>query len=156
MLDLYADEIISKQEFKQSNDKLSIEISELKTKHNSLQATMNTDTPQQIINTIHKLKEITNMDFNNLVSGDNVNTDFVDDICKDLLDKIVVNSIDENSMQLDVYLNCGIERQYQYSRSNVRSSDHIFLKMCPKLRTRISRKMGHKTVSKTYVTNIYI
>ena len=156
LLDLYTDEIISKQEFKQSNDKLSVEISELKTKQSSLQATINTDVPQQIINTIHRLKEIANIDFDNLVSDGNINKEFVDNICKDLLDKIVVNSVDENSMQLDVYLNCGIERKYQYSRKNIRSSDHIFLKMCPELRTRISRKMGHKTVFKTYVINIYI
>lgn len=138
LLDLYADDAITKIEFKQRNNALQATLTELNKKASSLESEKkdNIETEKVLL----KIKEmITSISGDNnketsIVSSD-LQKDYIDDICSVLVDSITVYAIDKNSMKICIKLKFGSTFETKYVRS-VRSSGHIFLKMMPKHRTK--------------------
>lgn len=141
LLDLYTDDTISKNEFKQRNDALQSTITELKRKLTSLQK--NNSEQIEVGKNLLKIKNLIN-DFSQHSKAfeatgkdepnPSIQKEYIDDICSVLVDCITVFPIDKTTMRLEVKLKLGETVEAKYEKP-IRSSGHIFLKMNPKLRT---------------------
>lgn len=154
LLDLYTDDVITKNEFKDRNKKIGDEITTIKEQIASLE-TMK-DEEHSIINGIKRVREILNQEVNTLVTSNEINTNLIDTICDDLLDSITVYPVDEDTMELRIKLKIGAEQRYEYINTHRRSSGHIFKKMISKQRIRFPRKKGHLKLYKHYIVTTYI
>ena len=154
LLDLYTDDMISKNEFKERNENINSELIELKSEIDILKEDKNNN--KNVIETIQNIRNILDVDIKQFKDGDKINTRLVDNICKDLLEVIEVYPIDDKNMKLNIRLKIGISENYQYTNTNKRSLGHIFKKMYPKYRIKMSRKNGRQTVDKYYVVCVEI
>lgn len=155
LLDLYTDEIISKEEFKNSNNKLISDLNCLLVSKQELEQ-VNDGNLQETMRAIGEIRTLADSFIDSLKEKDNIDQKIIDNIYKDLLDKIVVNPIDETSMRLDIYLKYGEKQQYEYHKNFIRSSVHTFKKICPKHRIKVIRKRGKRIISMAYEIYIYI
>lgn len=146
LLDLFTDDIISKLDFKIKNDKINQQIS-------SINAELNSKRTQQIDNDV-LLNNLTNMknklfemiENNQNYTIDSITTDYINDICDILLDKILVFPVDTNTLKLEIYLRFSDKITVDYKKK-IQSSGHIFKKMIPKQRMKnqyyVSNQINH-------------
>lgn len=131
LLDLYTDEIITKEEFKERNDSLQKSIYSLTNELRSLKDEEKCD--KSLSKDLEEMRKIFN-DLNSESPLSRADKDFIDNVCDVLLDKIVVYPVDNHNMTLEIYLKLGVHYQTDYTKSK-RSLGHMFKKMSPKLRT---------------------
>lgn len=136
LLDLYTDDMITKTEFQQMNTSLKTTLTELNQKISALENNRqdNIEIGKNLLQIKNMLTSIANSTEDGVVPV-NLQKDYIDDICYDLIDSITVYSINKTSMKLDIRLKLGGTFTTNYVRP-VRSSGHIFKKMCPELRTK--------------------
>lgn len=133
LLDLYTDEIISKQEFTTKNVELNNQVAKL-TKE--IEATQKQKQDNSAV--LQSLRDIKNslmklINDRKIYTIDTISKDYIDSVCNTLLDKIVVQPIDKNTLKLEIYLCFGEKRSVEYHKHIMRSG-HISKKMNPKQR----------------------
>lgn len=111
LLDLYTDEIISKDEFRERNDISNSRVVQYQTEINSLTASMEDDLIKKKISSIRSL-----------VSSichckEPLSNEQVDTLVVDLIDKILVTPINEDKMRIEILLKTGDTGFTDYSKS---------------------------------------
>ena len=133
LLDLYTDDIITKQDFKTKIQSIEEELSKLN--ENKTILNDNKNRSDSILKSAERIKEVLNTDISHLKDGENINERFVDNICDNLINYIEVFPIDAQNMRLHIALKIGLSEDYMYSKSIGRHSGHIFKKMIDSYKT---------------------
>lgn len=95
LLDLYADEMISKSDFKNRNDKLQLQINSLKSELNMYQ-----DKKSSLKNTILELNDIKRYFCNENIDETNMSDTLVLELSKTLIDKIMIEPVEKNKANI--------------------------------------------------------
>ncbi|MDE6745506.1 MAG: recombinase family protein [Oscillospiraceae bacterium] len=116
LLDLYTEGIIKKKEFCERNDTINVLISELEEDINSINNTIN--------QTDEYIKKIRNIEryFKTMYSSDrDMTRDQIDEIAKNIIDRIVVVPVNSNKMKLEIHLKVGTNTDITYvaNRKNI-------------------------------------
>lgn len=133
LLDLYSDQTITKNEFKQRNLALQKNICDLKKQISDLESKQNTN-----INIGKNLSQIKNI-INDATKFDLDNSsieqykNYIDNMCEILIDYIKVYAVDKNTMKLEIKLKIGEPLTVNYKK-HIQSSGIIFKKMIHKHR----------------------
>ena len=129
LLDAYTEDIISKSEFKERNDKYNVLISQLEEDIFSLEAET-----EKKHNYAEDLKNIENYLKNMYSPTSEMSKLEVDEMSKTLIDRIDVIPINNTTMKLEIKLKTGASNSIKYVRNGSRygrRSDHIFFTICP-------------------------
>lgn len=127
LLDLCTDGIISKNDFKEKNNKIQLEINTLKSEINSL-----TNRNSSIKNTISELNKIRQYFFDENINKSNMTDTLVYELSKTLIDKIIVVPKEDRVAEINIIpmfgnnVNIGINKQ-----KNVMTIGNITKKMLP-------------------------
>lgn len=131
LLDLYTDDIITKQEFKNRNESLQKNIERINSKITEL--SKKSQSKNDIAISLIDIKEI----FNNIQDIGFEDNDslknYIDDISEILIDRIVVHAVDKKTMKLDIKFKIGLSQEVEYVKG-VRSSGIILKNMIHKRR----------------------
>ena len=127
LLDLYTDNIISRDEFRERNDSVNVLISQLEEDIHALELKA-----QEKDDYAKEMAKIENYFRTMYTPGHQMSHDEVDEMTKAIIDRIDVVPINRESMKLEVKLKTNIAAEISYIRNDgrcVRRSGHISKKM---------------------------
>lgn len=127
LLDLYTDNIISRDEFRERNDSVNVLISQLEEDIHALELKA-----QEKDDYAKEMANIENYFRTMYTPGHQMSHDEVDEMTKAIIDRIDVVPINRESMKLEVKLKTNIAAEISYIRNDgrcVRRSGHISKKM---------------------------
>ncbi|WP_295090645.1 recombinase family protein [Ruminococcus sp.] len=127
LLDLYTDNIISRDEFRERNDSVNVLISQLEDDIHALELKA-----QEKDDYAKEMANIENYFRTMYTPGHQMSHDEVDEMTKAIIDRIDVVPINRESMKLEVKLKTNIAAEISYIRNDgrcVRRSGHIIKKM---------------------------
>ena len=127
LLDLYTDNIISRDEFRERNDSVNVLISQLEEDVHALELKA-----QEKNDYAKEMEKIENYFRTMYTPGHQMSHDEVDEMTKAIIDRIDVVPINRESMKLEVKLKTNIAAEISYIRNDgrcVRRSGHISKKM---------------------------
>ena len=127
LLDLYTDNIISRDEFRERNDSVNVLISQLEEDIHALELKA-----QEKDDYAKEMANIENYFRTMYTPGHQMSHDEVDEMTKAIIDRIDVVPINRESMKLEVKLKTNIAAEISYIRNDgrcVRRSGHIIKKM---------------------------
>lgn len=128
LLDLYTDEIITKAEFKERNNVINSSTTEIRTQIEKLKHTNNNN--GELVRNLNVIKDIVK----SWTSSDEENArEYIDNICSNIIDRIIVYPIDTKTMKLEIRLVFGTIIDKKYNRT-VQRSGIMVKRMIPKLR----------------------
>lgn len=133
LIDLYSEDMISKQEFKTKNDEINEQMFALKKAINDKQK--ETQPKTDIQNHLMKIKK----SLLELIADrkdytlDTISKDYIDNVCNILLDKILVFPVDKNTLKLEIYLQFGEKKSVDYHK-RIQRLGHMSKRMIPKQR----------------------
>lgn len=151
LLDAYTEDIISKSEFKERNDKYNVLISQLEEDIFSLEAET-----EKKNDYVEDLKNIENYLKNMYSPTGEMSKIEVDEMSKTLIDRIDVIPINNTTMKLEIKLKTGASDSVKYVRNGSRygrRSEHIFLMICPEQQMKFTRP---NMTMKNHLSNLVI
>ncbi len=115
LLDLYTEEMISKQEFKSRNDSANVLISQLEEDIHSLEAVA--AEKSDYASELAKIEQY----FKTMYSPEgDMTREQVDELARTIIDRIDVVPINKNSMKLEIKLKTGLSTDFSYVRAGER------------------------------------
>lgn len=123
LLDLYTDEIISKEDFKKRNDKLQFAIDELQFQIDELSNVNNNI--QDKINSLDYIKQ-----YFQLNNFDETNETLIYELSKTMIEKIIINPVDDSNMNVIIVPFTGEQHQVSLQKYGV-TNGNIIKKMIP-------------------------
>ena len=127
LLDLYTDNIISRDEFRERNDSVNVLISQLEEDIHAMETKA-----QETVDYAKEMEKIENYFRTMYTPGHQMSHDEVDEMAKAIIDRIDVVPINAESMKLEVKLKTDLSTEIAYIRDDerfVRRSGHICKKM---------------------------
>lgn len=127
LLDLYTDNLISRDEFCERNDSVNVLISQLENDIHTLELKA-----KEKVDYAMEMEKIEKYFRTMYTPGHQMSHDEVDELTKAIIDRIDVVPINEESMKLEVKLKTDLASEIAYIRSNerlIRCSGHISKKM---------------------------
>ena len=127
LLDLYTDNIISRDEFRERNDTVNVLISQLEEDIHAMETKA-----QETVDYAKEMEKIENYFRTMYTPGHQMTHDEVDEMAKAIIDRIDVVPINAESMKLEVKLKTDLSAEIAYIRDDerfVRRSGHICKKM---------------------------
>ncbi len=129
LLDLYTDDIISREEFKKRNDSANILISQLEEDIVSLEKTAH-----EKADYAKELEKIENYFKTMYCPEGEMTKEQVDELARNIIDHIDVVPVNNKTMKLEIKLKTGLSTDFSYTRTGSRygcRSGHIILTICP-------------------------
>ena len=115
LLDLYTDDIISREEFKKRNDNSNVLISQLEEDIADLEKAA-----EEKVDYVSELKKIEEY-FNTMYCPDgDMTKEQVDELARTIIDRIDVIPTNKNSMKLEIKLKTGLSTDFSYVRTGER------------------------------------
>lgn len=149
IMDLYAEDLISKEDFLQKNESIIAVIHELQESVTAQKSIQLSNTEQQKHFT--EIKQYLDSKQLEYMNEEAVDRDFIDRLSARLVDRIEVEPVNENEMNVHISLNIGVTDDESINKHR-RSSGNIVKKMMPEQRIKIEdldtcratvRKLGH-------------
>lgn len=133
LIDLYAEDIISKQEFKIKNDEINEQMFDLKKEISNKQKEIQprVDIQSHLMKIRESLLEL--IEDKKDYTLDTISQDYIDSICNILLDKILVFPVDKNTLKLEIHLQFGEKKSVDYHK-RIQRLGHMSNNMIPKQR----------------------
>ncbi len=121
ILDLYTDDLISKDEFVSENSKITASIEEFNSELQSLSTANNNKQAM-----IHRMNEIRKYFHSTFDSNEPIADDAINSLCKTLVERITVYPVSETKMDIAISLKVGEGKTYRFNKErDVKSGQTI-------------------------------